>query len=42
VHKDIKYRVSYWPQEPELNRLKGMEEQNRLYELDQDPETTCN
>jgi len=36
VHKDAKYSVSYWPQELELDKLKGTKEQDRLYELDQD------
>jgi len=41
VHKDIKYSTSYWPQEPKLNKLKGTEEQDRLYKLDQDLEAIC-
>jgi len=33
MHKDIKYSASYWPQELELDKLKGIKEQDRLYEL---------
>jgi len=41
VYKDVKYSTSYWPQELELDKLKGIEEQDRLYELDQDLKATC-
>jgi len=36
VHKNVKYSVSYWPQELKLDKLKGTKEQDRLYELNQD------
>ena len=42
VHQDIKYSVSYWPQEPKLNRLKGTKEEDLLQEIDQDPIATFN
>jgi len=38
VHKDAKYSASYWPQKPELDKLKETKEQDRLYKLNQDPE----
>jgi len=38
MYKDAKYSASYWPQELELDKLKGTEEQDRLYKLNQDPE----
>jgi len=38
VHEDVKYSASYWLQEPELDKLKGTKEQDRLYKLDQDLE----
>jgi len=34
MYKNAKYSASYWPQELELDKLKGTEEQDRLYELD--------
>jgi len=39
VYKDAKYSASYWPQELELEKLKGTKKQDRLYKLNQDPET---
>jgi len=33
IHEDVKYRASYWPQEPKLNKLRGTKEQDRLYKL---------
>jgi len=41
MHKNTKYSASYWPQELELDKLKGTKEQDRLYELDQDLEAIC-
>jgi len=34
MHKNTKYSTSYWPQELELDKLKGTKEQDRLYKLD--------
>jgi len=33
MYKDIKYRASYWLQEPKLSKFRGTKEQDRLYEL---------
>ena len=37
VYKEAKYGASYWPQEPESEKLKEMEEEDRLWELKQNP-----
>ena len=37
VYKEVKYSASYWPQEPESEKLKDIEEVDRLWELDKDP-----
>jgi hypothetical protein len=42
VHQDAKYGASYWPQEPKSDRLKGTEEEDLLWEIDQDPMATFN
>ena len=34
VHQDTKYSISYWPQEPKLDKLKGTKKANLLQELD--------
>jgi len=43
VHKEAKYGTSYWPQEPNPNKFKGIEEEEQDYfdELDQDLMSTC-
>jgi len=33
MHKNTKYKASYWLQELKLDRLKGIKEQDRLYKL---------
>jgi len=38
MYKDVKYKASYWLQELKLSKLRGTEEQDRLYELNQDLE----
>jgi len=40
VHKKTKYGTSYWPQKPESEKLKKMEEEDRLWELDKDSTAT--
>ena len=40
VHQDAKYGASYWPQEPKSDELRGTEEADLLWELDQDPMAT--
>ena len=37
VYKEAKYGTSYWPQKFELEQFRGMEEANRLWELNKDP-----
>ena len=42
THQKAKYGVSYWPQEPKLDVLKGTKEANLLQEIDQDLIATFN
>ena len=42
VYQDAKYSISYQPQEPKLNKLKGTKKENLLQEIDQDLITTFN
>ena len=40
VHEEVKYSASYWPQKPESKQFKGMEETDRLWELNENPTAT--
>ena len=40
VYKKAKQSTSYWPQKPESEKLREIEEANRLQELDKDPTAT--
>jgi hypothetical protein len=42
THQEAKYGASYWPQEPKSDALKGTEEADLLWEIDQDPMATFN
>ena len=40
VHEETKYSASYWPQKPESEQLKDIEEKDRLWESDKNPTAT--
>ena len=42
IYQEAKYGISYWPQKPKLDILKGTKEANLLQEMDQDLIATFN
>ena len=40
VYEEVKYSTSYWPQEPESEKLREIKEVDRLWESDEDSTAT--